>query len=190
MGLKVIRIWGNLDVGKKTGEIDPQSGHETFEGNNDGTGEKDGVYFQYWDDEAGKPVVNEGEDGLRHLDYIIKQAEEHDMKLVITFTNYWEAFGGMGQYVKWYQMSQGKSVGNSKVDEKDTCDFYTNETIKGWYKDYIKTLLNHTNYYTGEKLMDSEAVFLGSFQTSRDVLLTSSARTIFFITGQRKCQHM
>ena len=82
--------------------------------------------------------MNEGEDGLRHLDYIIKQAEEHDMKLVITFTNYWEAFGGMGQYVKWYQMSQGKSVGNSKVDEKDTCDFYTNETIKGWYKDYIK----------------------------------------------------
>lgn len=159
MGLKVIRIWGNLDVGKKTGEIDSQSGHEVFEGNNDGTGEKDGVYFQYWDDEAGKPVVNEGEDGLRHLDYIIKQAEEHDMKLVITFTNYWEAFGGMGQYVKWYQMSQGKSVGNSKVDEKDTCDFYTNETIKGWYKDYIKTLLNHTNYYTGEKLMDSEAVF-------------------------------
>lgn len=35
------------------------------------------------------------------------------MKLVITFTNYWEAFGGMGQYVKWYQMSHGKSVGNS-----------------------------------------------------------------------------
>ena len=159
MGLKVIRIWGNLDVGKKTGKIDSQSGHEVFEGNNDGTGEKDGVYFQYWDDEADKPVVNEGEDGLRRLDYIIKQAEEHDMKLVITFTNYWEAFGGMGQYVKWYQMSQGKSVGNSKVDEKDTCDFYTNETIKGWYKDYIKTLLNHTNYYTGEKLMDSEAVF-------------------------------
>lgn len=159
MGLKVIRIWGNLDVGKKTGKIDSQSGHEVFEGNNDGTGEKDGVYFQYWDDKAGKPVVNEGEDGLRRLDYIIKQAEEHNMKLVITFTNYWEAFGGMGQYVKWYQMSQGKSVGNSKVDEKDTCDFYTNETIKGWYKDYIKTLLNHTNYYTGEKLMDSEAVF-------------------------------
>lgn len=159
MGLKVIRIWGNLDVGKKTGKVDLQSGHEVFEGNNDGTGEKDGVYFQYWDDKAGKPVVNEGEDGLRRLDYIIKQAEEHNMKLVITFTNYWEAFGGMGQYVKWYQMSQGKSVGNSKVDEKDTCDFYTNETIKGWYKDYIKTLLNHTNYYTGEKLMDSEAVF-------------------------------
>ena len=159
MGLKVIRIWGNLDVGKKTGKVDSQSGHEVFEGNNDGTGEKDGVYFQYWDDKAGKPVVNEGEDGLRRLDYVIKQAEEHNMKLVITFTNYWEAFGGMGQYVKWYQMSQGKSVGNSKVDEKDTCDFYTNETIKGWYKDYIKTLLNHTNYYTGEKLMDSEAVF-------------------------------
>lgn len=70
----------------------------------------------------------------------------------------------MGQYVKWYQMSQGKSVGNSKVVEKDTCDFYTNETIKGWYKDYIKTLLNHTNYYTGEKLMVLKLFFLGAFK--------------------------
>lgn len=159
MGLKVIRIWGNLDVGRKTGKTDAQTGHEIFEGNNDGTGEKDGVYFQYWDDEAGRPVVNEGEDGLRRLDYVIKQAEDHNMKLIITFTNYWEAFGGMGQYVKWYNMSQGKSVSNSKVDEKDCCEFYTNETMKGWYKDYINTLLNHENYYTGEKLMDSEAVF-------------------------------
>lgn len=159
MGLKVIRIWGNLDVGKKTSQVNPQSGYPVFEGNNDGLGEKDGVYFQYWDDELGKPVVNEGADGLRRLDYIIKQAEEHDMKLIITFTNYWEAFGGMGQYVKWYKMSQGQSVSDGKVDEKDVCEFYTNETIKGWYKNYINTLLNHENYYTGEKLMESEAVF-------------------------------
>ena len=96
MGLKVIRVWGNLDVGKKTDRVD-QYGHPVFEGNHGGDGQKDGVYFQYWDDELQKPVVNEGEDGLRRLDYVIKQAEEHDMKLIITFTNYWEAFGGMGQ---------------------------------------------------------------------------------------------
>lgn len=158
MGLKVIRVWGNLDVGKKTDRVD-QYGHPVFEGNNDGDGQKDGVYFQYWDDELQKPVVNEGEDGLRRLDYVIKQAEEHDMKLIITFTNYWEAFGGMGQYVKWLRMKNGQSVSNGAVSGSDCCQFYTDDTLKGWYKDYIKTLLNHKNYYTNEKLMDSEAVF-------------------------------
>lgn len=158
MGLKVIRVWGNLDVGRKTGSTD-KNGHPVFEGNNDGEGQKDGIYFQYWDDEMQKPVVNEGADGLRKLDYVIKQAEEHDMKLIITFTNYWEAFGGMGQYVKWLQMKNGQSVSNGAVSGNDCCQFYTNETLKGWYKDYIKTLLNHENYYTREKLMDSEAVF-------------------------------
>ncbi len=158
MGLKVIRVWGNLDVGKKTDRVD-QYGHPVFEGNNDSDGQKDGVYFQYWDDEQQKPVVNEGADGLQKLDYIIKQAEEHDMKLIITFTNYWEAFGGMGQYVKWLQMKNGQSVSNGAVSGNDCCQFYTDDTLKGWYKDYINTLLNHKNHYTGEKLMDSEAVF-------------------------------
>ena len=158
MGLKVIRVWGNLDVGRKTDKVN-QNGAPIFEGNNDGDGEKDGIYFQYWDDAAGRPIVNEGADGLRKLDYVIKQAEDHDMKLIITFTNYWEAFGGMGQYVKWLQMSNGQNVSNGTVDETACCSFYTDETIKGWYKDYIKTLLNHTNYYTGEKLKDSEAIF-------------------------------
>lgn len=62
------------------------------------------------------------------------------MKLIITFTNYWEAFGGMGQYVKYYEMSQGKTPDNNKLDETGVCEFYTNETIKQWYKDYVKTL--------------------------------------------------
>lgn len=158
MGLSVIRVWGNIDVGRKTGTTDSK-GYPVFEGNNDGDGQKDGIYFQYWDDAAGKPVVNEGADGLRRLDYVIKEAEEHDMKLIITFTNYWEAFGGMGQYYKWYQMSQGQSVSSGKVDEEYCCEFYTNETIKGWYKDYIKTLLNHKNYYTGKTLKESSGVF-------------------------------
>lgn len=159
MGLNVIRIWGNLDVGKKTDKLQKDNKTPVFEGNNDGEGSKDGVYFQYWDDEQKKPVVNEGENGLRRLDYVISEAEKHNLKLIITFTNYWEAFGGMGQYVKYLQMLNGTTPASGQVQEKDVCEFYTNETIKGWYKDYINTLLNHENYYTKEKLKDSSAVF-------------------------------
>ena len=162
MGLNVIRIWGHLDVGKMTDEKLDDGVTPVFEGNNDNNGgvaTKDGVYFQYWDAEQNRPVVNEGENGLRKLDYVISEAEKRGIKLIITFTNYWEAFGGMGQYVKYYQMLNGETPENNRLDETQVCEFYTNETIKQWYKDYINTLVNHTNYYTGEKLKESEAVF-------------------------------
>ena len=151
MGIKVIRAWGHLDVGTKTGKTNSQ-GYQVFENNNDGSGEKDGVYFQYFDSKLKKPVVNEGADGLQRLDYAIAKAEKENVKLLITFTNYWEAFGGMGQYAKWAKEAGISS--NLTVD-----DFYTNETLKGWYKNYIKTLLNHTNPYTGRKLKDEPGVF-------------------------------
>lgn len=150
MGLKVIRVWGNLDVGVKTGTTDT-NGYQVFTNNNDGSGEKDGIYFQYFDKALGKPVTNFGEDGVKKLDYALYQAEKHGMKLLITFTNYWDAFGGMGQYIKWAQ-----ELGLSGL-KKD--DFYTNETLKGWYKDYVNGLLNHTNPYTGRKLKDEPSVF-------------------------------
>ena len=150
MGLKVIRVWGNLDVGVKTGTTDSE-GKPVFTNNNDGSGEKDGVYFQYFDKDLGKPVINEGKDGLQKLDYALYQAEKHGIKLLITFTNYWDAFGGMGQYIKW---AQELGITGLKKD-----DFYTNETLKGWYKDYVNGLLNHTNTYTGRKLKDEPSVF-------------------------------
>ena len=96
-------------------------------------------------------MINEGKDGLQKLDYALYQAEKHGIKLLITFTNYWDAFGGMGQYVKW---AQELGITGLKKD-----DFYTNETLKGWYKDYVNGLLNHTNPYTGRKLKDEPSVF-------------------------------
>ena len=150
MGLKVIRVWGNLDVGVKTGTTDSE-GKPVFTNNNDGPGEKDGIYFRYFDKDLGKPVINEGKDGLQKLDYALYQAEKHGIKLLITFTNYWDAFGGMGQYIKW---AQELGISGLKKD-----DFYTNETLKGWYKDYVNGLLNHTNPYTGRKLKDEPSVF-------------------------------
>ena len=151
MGLNVIRVWGHLDAGVKTGQVN-SNGYAVFQNSADGSGEKDGVYFQYFDKEKNRPVINEGEDGLQRLDYVIAQAEKNNIKLILTFTNYWQAFGGMEQYCKWVQEAGLGS--NLQVD-----DFYTNETCKQWYKDYVKGLLNHKNVYTGEKLKDSEAVF-------------------------------
>ena len=99
MGLKVVRTWGNLDAGVKTDKVSDK-GYTVFTDSVDGSGEKEGVYYQYFDADLGRPVVNEGEDGLQKLDYALYKAEQEGIRLLITFTNNWEAFGGMGQYVQ------------------------------------------------------------------------------------------
>ena len=147
MGLTVIRTWGHLDVGTITDQVDTSDNCPVFERSVDGKGQKEGVYYQYWDAEKEQPVVNHGENGLQKLDYVIYQAEKHNIKILPTLTNYWEPFGGMAQYCVW-----------AGLTKSDVEQFYSNETIKGWFKNYINEVLNHKNVYTGRYLKDEPAI--------------------------------
>ena len=83
MGLNVMRVWGNIDAGVDTGTKNDK-GYEVFQNNNDGDGQKDGVYFQSFSKAQNRPVINEGTDGLQHLDYVVSQAEKKNMKLIVS----------------------------------------------------------------------------------------------------------
>lgn len=122
-GFDVIRMWGSLEIGNQDGS---NSIHR----------KENGVYFQYWDPAAQRPAYNDGEDGLKKLDYAVYKAGQLGIKLVIPFVNNWNAFGGMDQYVRWR--------GGQFHDE-----FYTDPVIRGWFKDWIAHVLNRTNSYSG-----------------------------------------
>jgi mannan endo-1,4-beta-mannosidase len=117
----VFRLWGFLDIGNQ-------------DGSNSVAGPKNGVYFHFLNGTA--PDFNDGPTGLQHLDYVIYRAGQLDLKVIIPFVNNWNDFGGMDQYVRW--------KGGQFHD-----DFYTDPTIRQWYKDWIAHLLNRTNIYTG-----------------------------------------
>ncbi|HYN95773.1 MAG TPA: cellulase family glycosylhydrolase [Pilimelia sp.] len=129
-GFPVMRTWGFIDIGNA-------------DGTNSVAGIQDGVYFQYWD--GTKPAYNDGENGLQRLDYVLAAAKAAGVKLVIPLTNNWRDFGGMDQYVRWR--------GGQYHD-----DFYTDEVIKGWYKDWIAHVLNRTNSITGVRYADDPTV--------------------------------
>lgn len=131
-GLDVVRTWGFQDYQNPDGS---GSVHQNFEG----------VWYQAWDAAAGRPVVNPGDDGLERLDYVVAAAAERGLRLVIPFVNNWNAFGGMDQYVRW-----------AGLDEH--ADFYTDPTVRGWFRDWISTLLNRTNSYTGVKYKDDPTI--------------------------------
>jgi mannan endo-1,4-beta-mannosidase len=105
------------------------------------------VYFQFWDAAAGAPAFNDGDNGLKHLDYVIYKAGLDHLKLVLPLVNNWSAFGGIDQYVRW--------AGGTFHDE-----FFTDPTIKGWYKEWILHLLNHVNFYSGVRYQDDPTIMM------------------------------
>src|SRR6188768_421842 len=62
LDMRVMRVWGMLDRGSLDGSV-PNS-------DPDG-GDKEGVYFQYWDPLAKAPAYNDGPQGLERLDYVL-----------------------------------------------------------------------------------------------------------------------
>ncbi len=104
---------------------------------------KEGVSFQ---PSAG--VYDES--GFKKMDYILYKASQNDMKVILPFVNNWDDFGGIDQYVTWLT---GSSPTNSHHDL-----FFTDPTIKNWYKDYVNYFLNRVNTYTGIAYKDDPTI--------------------------------
>ena len=77
------------------------------------------------------------EAAFRQLDYIIKEAGEHGIRLVMPFTNYWGDYGGMDQYVEWSSTAESRE------------DFYDDDEAQAIFKDYIEYVLERENHFTG-----------------------------------------
>ncbi len=131
-GYDVVRTWGFQDYQNTDGTGSVQQNFE-------------GVWYQAWDAVTGAPQVNTGANGLQKLDYVIAEAGKRGLKLVIPFTNNWNAFGGMDQYVRW-------------AGDTTHADFYTDPKIQTWFKNWISTLLNRTNSITGVKYKDDPTI--------------------------------
>lgn len=86
------------------------------------------------------------------FDYIMYSAQQHDIRVIITLENYWEAYGGIDKKLSWAGAGSG---GN----HKSRAAYFTNETCKQWYKDYAKHFAERTNYFTGVQYKDDPTIF-------------------------------
>ncbi|MGA2450365.1 MAG: cellulase family glycosylhydrolase [Polyangiaceae bacterium] len=136
MGLKVVRIWANIDRGSLDGSVKSV----------DGAGDKDGVYFQYWDVATQRPAYNDGASGLQHLDYVIAAAARLGLKVMLVLTNNWREFGGMDQYVAWFGLTQHHA-------------FYTDPRARAAYRRWAAHLALRRNSIGGVLYRDDPAIF-------------------------------
>lgn len=77
------------------------------------------------------------ETALQHIDYAIKAAHDHSIRLITPLIDNWRYYhGGIHVFTDW----RGLPV---------TYYFYSNPTVISDFEQYISHLLNHVNTYTG-----------------------------------------
>ena len=69
---------------------------------------------------------------------MVAKAGDYDLKLVLSLTNYWDAYGGMEEYVKW-------AHGANSTQNLTITEFYTSPEIKEMYKSNFLALKNRFN---------------------------------------------
>lgn len=110
----------------------------------------DGVWNQCYDSSTGSVYINET--NVARLDYVLQKAASVGVRLVLTLTGNWNDFGGMDAYVRWRTFQDP-----SFLPFHDS--FYTDETIKGWYKQWASALVTRMNPLTGIAYMDDPTIF-------------------------------
>ena len=90
------------------------------------------------------------EANLVALDRSIDEARQRNIRLVLKLTNNWEAYGGIRRYVSW---KLGRAAGSSEASL-----FYTDGTIRQWFKDYARMILERRNTVTGRLYKDEPAI--------------------------------
>ncbi|CAK9144445.1 unnamed protein product [Ilex paraguariensis] len=91
------------------------------------------------------------EDVFKALDFVVSEAKKYKIRLILSFVNNWQAYGGKAQYVKW-----GKAAGLNLTSDDD---FFSHPTLKSYYKAHVKTVLNRVNTLTNITYKDDPTIF-------------------------------
>lgn len=90
------------------------------------------------------------EEVFKALDFVISEARRHRIRLILSLCNNWPEYGGKAQYVKW-----GNEAGlNLSSDD----DFFRDQTIREYYKSYVKAVLTRVNTITNMMYKDDPTI--------------------------------
>ncbi|MEM7132297.1 MAG: cellulase family glycosylhydrolase [Chloroflexota bacterium] len=86
------------------------------------------------------------ESSLVALDEVIAAAKARNLRVILPLINHWNDYGGIPRYVEWCDCGATNS------------DFYTNETMKEWYRSYATMLISRVNTVTGISYRDEPTI--------------------------------
>lgn len=138
MGLNVIRTWG-FSEGCESEDQQPCE-----------------VWSRYFQPSPG--AYNEST--FKHFDRVVAEAGKRGIRLIIPLANNWDEYGGMGQYVRWLEKYYSDQAMDRSARTPDQIhdQFYTNEQIKQWYRNYVRYFVTRVNTITGVRYADDPTI--------------------------------
>lgn len=106
-----------------------------------------GVYIAYWDSKRNDVAVNSGKNGLRRVDFLLREAAKRKLRLIIALSDFWAYTGGAQQIAAWY----GGTIPSH--------DFAASRQARDAYKKIVKVILTRKNALTGVRYSDDPTVF-------------------------------
>ncbi|KAK6937957.1 Glycoside hydrolase, family 5 [Dillenia turbinata] len=104
------------------------------------------------------------------LDFVISEARKYGVRLIMSLVNNFKDFGGRSQYVQWAK-SAGVMVNNDD-------DFYTNDIIKGYYKNHAKRVIRRINTITGVAYKDDPTIMAWELMNEPRCQVDISGKTV------------
>jgi mannan endo-1,4-beta-mannosidase len=87
--------------------------------------------------------------GLSGLDRVLERARAHGIRLILPLVNYWNAYGGVRQWLAW------QGVGDAFEGD---ARFFTDERLRSHYAGHVARLLRRVNPLTGDAYGDDPTV--------------------------------
>ncbi len=97
---------------------------------------------------------------LAALDQVLAAADQRNIRVVLTLVNNWDDYGGMNRYALW-------RFGTASHDR-----FYTDATIRGWFKALVQLLITRVNTVNGRLYRDDPTIF--AWQLTNEARLMST----------------
>ncbi|CAL5222551.1 g4932 [Coccomyxa viridis] len=86
------------------------------------------------------------------LDWVIAQAKMRGLRLCMPLVNYWPAYGGIPQYMRWSCQRQGAEESGSPEE------FYQDRCCQDIFQNFLATITSRVNTITGIAYRDEPAI--------------------------------
>ena len=96
---------------------------------------------------------------LDGLDFLLSEMGKRSIKAVMILNNFWYWSGGMAQYVSWQEGTPIPRIGDWNTFMNYSAKFYSCGQCQGWYRNYIKMMIDHVNGYNGLPYHDDPTIF-------------------------------
>jgi mannan endo-1,4-beta-mannosidase len=116
-----------------------------------------GAYMLSWDAKRSLMAINDGEDGLQRLDFVLAEARKRNLKLIVAFLDFWSYMGGAQQISAWFGSSDKYTF------------FAADPRTRQIYKDWVRHVLSRVNAVTGQPYKSDPTVFAWELMNEPDI---------------------